>query len=69
MDGPVVLDDQVAADRLDVDHAAALLVGEHARALMALGAGLIVGVGEPEEPIFEVDLVARARHAVYGCGR
>jgi hypothetical protein len=29
MDRPVVLDDQVAADRLDVDHAAPLLVGEH----------------------------------------
>ena len=57
-DEPVVLDDQVAADRLDVDHAAALLVGEHACASMALGAGLVVGIGEPEEPGFEVDLVA-----------
>ena len=31
-DAPVVLDDQVAADRLDVDHAAPLLVSEHAGA-------------------------------------
>jgi len=52
-----MLDDQVAADRLDVDHAAALLVGEYTCALMSRGATLVIGVREPEQPGFEVDLV------------
>jgi hypothetical protein len=43
-----VLDDQVPADRLDVDHAAPLLVGRHACAAVALRAGLVRGIGEPE---------------------
>src|SRR5262245_37236110 len=57
-DAAVVLDDQVAADRLDVDHAAPLLVGECARSPMALGASLVVRIREPEEPCFEIDLIA-----------
>jgi hypothetical protein len=56
---PVVLDDEVAADRLDVDGAAALLVGERARGAMAAGARLVVGVRQLEEPSSQIDRVAR----------
>ena len=47
--GTVVLDDQVAADRLDVDHAAPLLVGEHPRAVVAPAQAWSSGFGEPED--------------------
>lgn len=57
-DGSVVLDDEVPADRLDVDHAAALLISEHTCAPMPLGARLVVRVRETEEPRFEVDVIA-----------
>jgi hypothetical protein len=53
-----VLDDQVAADRLDVDHAATLLVSEHTFALVAFRARLVVAIREPEDPDIEVDFVA-----------
>ena len=55
-DRPVVLHDEVAADRLDVDHASALIVVEDAGAVVAASARLILLVGQPEEPTLEVDI-------------
>ena len=51
-----MLHDEVAADRLDVDHASALLVVEDAGTVVAASARLILLVGQPEEPTLEVDI-------------
>src|SRR5262245_22921012 len=57
--GSVVLDDEVAADRLDVDHAPTEFVVEHAGGLVAARARLVLLVRESEQPRLEVDLFAR----------
>jgi hypothetical protein len=56
-----VLDDQVAADRLDDDHAATLLVSEYTSALVAFRARLVVAIREPEDPDIEVDFLGSFR--------
>jgi hypothetical protein len=54
-----VLDDEVPADRLDVDAASTELVGVHACGSVATSARLVLLVGQAEEPALEVDLSAR----------